>query len=341
MKKSPPSKDTGVLAGLGVTPPEERIYIALLKRDGASAAELAATLRESSRSVGAWLESLKEKGLTTHTPAKVRRYFAVPPDIAVEALIERRRSELHHARSAIAHLREAAGTSVSRKPADDRLVEVLSSEASVSAISQMIKSARSEILCLERLPLLISPAGAFEEANAYTLARGVKSRAVTDRNLLRVPGMLATLRKEIAAGEDKRVISGLPFKLIMVDRRVGVVPLSLDNTTGPSLLVRSHSLLLALHELFEMFWRLATPYSFDDAGRLQVASVTQDSKAEHDQLLTLLASGLNDKTIERELDISPRTFTRRVTALMKDLGASTRFHAGWLAAKSGRKDGQM
>jgi sugar-specific transcriptional regulator TrmB len=334
MKKRSASIESGALDGLGVTPSEERIYVALLRRDGATVAELAATLRVSGRSVGGCLESLREKGLTTHSPSRIRRYFSVPPDIAVEALIERRQSELHRARAAIAQLREAAGSSAAKRHADDRLVEVLSPEASVSAISQMIKSAQSEILCLERLPLLISPARPFEDANAHTLSRGVRTRAVTDRNLLRVPGMIATLRKEVTAGEEKRVFSGLPFKLIMVDRRAGIVPLSLDSTTGPSLLVRSSSLLLALHELFEMFWRLATPYSFDGSGRLQIAAVPVDSNAERNQLLSLLASGLNDKTIEQELDISPRTFTRHVTALMKDLGASTRFHAGWLAAQS-------
>jgi sugar-specific transcriptional regulator TrmB len=334
MKKAAVKQKTGALDGLGVSAAEERIYVALLRRDGASVAELAATLRQSSRSVGSCLESLREKGLTTHSPSRVRRYFAVPPDIAVEALIERRQSELRHARTAIARLREAASPPVAKRLADDRVVEVLSSEASVSAISQMIHSARSEILCLERLPLLISPARPFEDANAHTLARGVKSRAVTDRNLLRVPGMLATLRKEIAAGEDKRVFSSLPFKLILVDRRVGVVPLSLDNAAGPSLLVRSSSLLLALHELFEMFWRMATPYFFDPAGRLHVASVVPDAAGGSDPLLSLLAAGLNDKTIEQELDISPRTFTRRVAALMKMLGATSRFHAGWLASEA-------
>ena len=334
MKNPDRSGDTGALNGLGVSASEERIYVALLRRDGASAADLASALRESTRRVGASLEALKQKGLATHSPTRIRRYFAVPPDIAVEALIERRQSELRHARAAIARLREAASTAKESRHAVERLVEVLSSEASVTAISQMIASARSEILCLERLPLLISPARAFEDANAYTLARGVTSRAVTDRNLLRVPGMIETLRKEIGAGEQKRVISDLPIKLILVDRRVGVIPLSLDSATGPSLLVRSSSLLLSLHELFEMFWRLATPYSFDDSGQLRIASVSQGSETGTDQLLSLLASGLNDKTIEQELDISPRTFTRRVAALMKSLGATTRFHAGWLAAEA-------
>jgi hypothetical protein len=252
----------------------------------------------------------------------------------VEALIERRQSELRYARASIAHLRDIASDRARRR-SDDRLIEVLSPEASMSAIPQMIKSARHEILALERLPLIISPAGAFEEAHDVSFARGVKSRAVTDSNLLRVPGMLEPLRREVMAGEEKRVFPNLPIKLMLVDRRVGFLPLSLDSASGSSVLVQSSALLNALYELFDMFWRLARPYRFDETGRLRIGSdCAGDAGSERAQLLSLLSSGLNDKTIEQELDISSRTFTRRVTTLMKDLGASTRFHAGWLAAKS-------
>lgn len=324
----------GLLSGLGVTPAEERIYIELLTRDGAILAELVSDLRLSRTTVGRALGSLEEKGLITHAPARIRRYFAVPADIGVEALIDRRQSELHHTRSAIAQLRAVASAAALR--ADERLVEVLSSHASVSAVSQMVEAAKTEILCLERLPLLISPATALEDACVHSLGRGVKTRTVTDSSLLHVPGVTARLREEAAVGEQKRIFSGLPFKLLVVDRRVGVVPLNLDSAAGPCLIVRSSSLLLALCELFEVFWRTATPFGFDDSGNFQVGSAMHGMGDDSSQLLALLASGLNDKTIKHELDMSQRTFSRRVTALMENLGATTRFRAGWLAAQSQR-----
>jgi sugar-specific transcriptional regulator TrmB len=334
MKNEALSAESTNLSGLGIGAVEERAYIALLRRDGATAAELATALDIAPAAAAKLLDGLEAKGFATHSPDTVRRYFAVPPDIAVEALIERRQSELRYARASIAHLRDIASDRARRR-SDDRLIEVLSPEASMSAIPQMIKSARHEILALERLPLIISPAGAFEEAHDVSFARGVKSRAVTDSNLLRVPGMLEPLRREVMAGEEKRVFPNLPIKLMLVDRRVGFLPLSLDSASGSSVLVQSSALLNALYELFDMFWRLARPYRFDETGRLRIGSdCAGDAGSERAQLLSLLSSGLNDKTIEQELDISSRTFTRRVTTLMKDLGASTRFHAGWLAAKS-------
>jgi sugar-specific transcriptional regulator TrmB len=338
MKKVRVPPKIGILAGLNVTTIEERIYLDLLARDGATPTELTSALILARTTVIRALVSLEEKGLITQSLARVRRYFAVPPDIGVEALIERRQSELHHTRSAIVQLREINQAAGLTRRTDERLVEVLNSDAAVAAVAHMIKSAKHEILCLERLPLLISPARAIEDAHVHSLDRGVVSRSVTDSHLLRVPAVTERLRNEAAAGERKRIFSHLPFKLIIVDRRVGIVPLYLDNPSGPCLIVRSSSLLLALCELFEMFWRIATPFDFDASGNLRIRSAAHGNRDHSGQLLALLASGLNDKTIKHELDISQRTFTRRMTVLMRDLGASTRFHAGWLAAQLQRAD---
>ncbi|MQA60571.1 MAG: transcriptional regulator TrmB, partial [Actinophytocola sp.] len=52
-------------------------------------------------------------------------------------------------------------------------------------------------------------------------------------------------------------------------------------------------------------------------------------------LLTLLAAGVKDETIARQLMISPRTVTRRVAELLDERGARTRFQAGALAQQRG------
>ncbi|MFC7641848.1 helix-turn-helix domain-containing protein [Streptosporangium lutulentum] len=49
-------------------------------------------------------------------------------------------------------------------------------------------------------------------------------------------------------------------------------------------------------------------------------------------MLALLAAGLKDDAIARQLDVSLRTVQRRVRSLCDHLGAGTRFQAGLLAA---------
>jgi DNA-binding NarL/FixJ family response regulator len=46
----------------------------------------------------------------------------------------------------------------------------------------------------------------------------------------------------------------------------------------------------------------------------------------------MLAAGLKDDAVARQLGVSKRTLDRRVQELMRNLGAWTRFQAGWLAA---------
>jgi len=84
--------------------------------------------------------------------------------------------------------------------------------------------------------------------------------------------------------------------------------------------------------MFEMYWREAAPFIATDP---PVASPdASDSHPLHtDVLLALMASGLNDKSIEHELNMSARTLARRIVELTTRLGASTRFQAGWLAAQ--------
>jgi sugar-specific transcriptional regulator TrmB len=320
---APPSD---ALRALGVAPAEERIYISLLTRSGATVDEVAKRLQLSRRASQRVLSALEQKGLATQSPEKSPRFSAVPPDIAADVLIARRHSELHHARAAMVQLRETVDGGRKKYRGDKRIVEIVSRQAAAQMFLHSIASARTEILCLERMPALASTLGTLDQRYVDCLARGVRCRSITDSELLNLTGTLKRLRAASAAGEQFRIFPSLPFKLVVLDRRIGIIPLSLAQPDGPVLLVRSSSLLDALCELFEMYWRAATPFVVGKA-------IAGDAQLLHtDLLIPLLASGMNDKAIEHELAISPRTLARRIVEMTVRLGATTRFQAGWLAA---------
>src|SRR5699024_7415242 len=109
--------------------------------------------------------------------------------------------------------------------------------------------------------------------------------------------------------------SGLKFKMLMVDRRMALVPLDSGDVDSPALLVRSSALLDALHEFFEVLWANAAPMTVGKNGKLG-ESLSEDQPYEWaEDLLTLLAAGMNDKTIMSELDISASTLSRRIMKL--------------------------
>ena len=298
-----------MLEGMGVTHAEEQLYRALLRCEGLCLAEIAKKLGTSARAIASPLRALEGKGMVTHSPDRIPRYYAVPPDIAVEALIAKSQldEELRQrsARAAVAKLNAAMGTATEHAVPDERLVEILSPEATAQMFAQMHRTAQVEMISLTRRPMLISNVNEPDHLLFQCLERGVRCRALIDADLLSMPGWLDHMRDNTAHGEECRIAASLPFKLIVADRRIAIIPLDLRRPDGPVLLVRSSSLLDALCEVFELLWRNATPFPSSDAE--QVANGRRRSMP----LLSLLTSGLNDKAIELELGMSHRTLARR------------------------------
>ena len=320
-----------VLEGMGVTQAEEQLYRALLRCEGLCIAEIATKLGSSARAIAAPLRALEGKGMVTHSPDRVPRYYAVPPDIAVEALIAKSQldEELRqrNARAAVVKLSATMGGATEHAVPDERLVEILSPEATAQMFAQMHRTAQVEMISLTRRPMLISNVNEPDHLLFQCLERGVRCRALIDADLLNMPGWLEHMRDNTAHGEECRIAASLPFKLIVADRRIAIIPLDLGRPDGPVLLVRSSSLLDALCEVFELLWRNATPFPASDT------EGAAHGRRRSMPLLSLLTSGLNDKAIELELGMSHRTLARRISELMEELGAATRCQLGWLAAQ--------
>jgi DNA-binding NarL/FixJ family response regulator len=120
-----------------------------------------------------------------------------------------------------------------------------------------------------------------------------------------------------AEGEDARVLSGVPVKLMIADERTAILPLALDETGVDGIVVmHATPLIVAMKTLFESLWRVATPVGAADESRNRVPG-------EH-QLLELLSSGMTDRAIGYQLGVSARTVQRRVRRLLDITGARSR-----------------
>ncbi len=327
----PKADQLRLLEAVGVDGTEQRVYCALLRTPGATLPELARALNLQTRRLQRLLSQLESKGLVTHSPERVRRYLPAPPDLAVEALILRRQEELQRTRLVIPGLQEQMRAAARKTEREVQIVELVAGQATAQPYQQMQRGAQFEMLCLVRPPFLVSTPNRVDEARIAAAERGVHFRNIYDAQVLELPGWMEEIRRSVAAGEEVRIRSSLPGKLIIADRRVGLLPLNLQQPNGPVMLVRPSSLLDALCELFEMMWERAAPITFSRSGKVQMAQ-EDDSDADTDQLIALLAAGMNDKAIGHELKLSPRTLHRRLSALQESLDARTRFQAGWQAA---------
>jgi sugar-specific transcriptional regulator TrmB len=319
--------DDSPLLALGVSLDEQKAYEFLLANPGSTAAEVARRTRSTARRAALVLRALEAKGMANCLPERTPRYLPTPPDVALDLLTTRKQDELQRARVIAGRWQ----SKVRRTSFEEQPIEIITGREAISHMFQNLhRSAREEILCLERPPYVINATFQYFGVQKQAMARGVVLRNIVDASVLDTPGKAEALRKEVEDGENTRILASLPMKLVIADRRTALIPLTLEQARDIALVLRPSLLLDTLCELFEILWERATPFG-TAAVSVQLSEKIRRS-VDADRLASLLAAGMNDKSIAQEFGISARTLERRILELLKHLGARTRFQAGWQAA---------
>lgn len=302
---------------------EQRAYRLLLGMTGAGADDLAAQAGIGVGEAAGLLEALRDKGLATGGPP----FDALPPDVALGEVLLREQQNLEAARRMVASLSEEYRTTARRRR-PEHLVEIVVGAAALrERLREMQDSARDEILWFCRAhPIAMQGPENTEETPALT--RGVRYRAIYERELLEKPGELDSIVEAIKLGEQSRTLPTLPVRLAIADRAMAICPLVPDAVRGvgepTAAVIRSSELLDALIALFESYWERATPLVPDGAAE------------EPDRLLlSLVVAGLPDKSIATQLGVSKRTVQRRLDRLMDVAGVDSRAGLAFQAAKRG------
>jgi DNA-binding CsgD family transcriptional regulator len=325
--------DRRVLGALGVGIAAEDVYRALLTNPGSSTGELQEATALGSSRLRSALAELERNAMITRRGGTPTRFQPAPPDIVVEALVSAREDELNQARL---YARELA--TLSRTPPEQlhvtELVEILSSrEAVAERWVQMQQATRETVEVFARPPLAQSTPEEHESLQASLHGRGVVLRSIYDGEAIRLPGTLDHIHRTAASGEQARVVSQLPLKLALFDRRIALIPLTQrdpESMVDSGLVVHRSALLDALIVLFNIYWQLGTAVSPEK----ETSAARQDA-AETGTVLTLLAAGLKDEAIARELGVSTHTVRRRIAAITERLGVTTRFQAGLALGRQG------
>jgi DNA-binding MarR family transcriptional regulator len=304
-----------MLESVGVERPDEEAYRALLTAPGCGVPELAKLLDRDEREVAASVDRLEALGLLTTTSDHPVRLLPTRPDVAVDALVAVRRSELDRVRAEARELLSELRAQEQHRP--ENLVEVIVGQDAIAArFAQLLSGTRDQLLVLDRPPYASRP-GESDPRVRGLLNEGVVVQGIYSPDSLGVPGGVDEAYSAADAGETSRVHPQLPMKLAVFDRRIALLPLSVDQLVDSALVVHPCALLDALIEMFTLLWDQAVPV---------VPSVKADPTDA--RLMTLLAAGFKDDAIARQLGLSSRTVGRRVAELMETLGARTRFQAG-------------
>ncbi|WP_020666368.1 helix-turn-helix domain-containing protein [Amycolatopsis nigrescens] len=320
-----------MLGIVGIPPAEQAVYEVLVDSQAMTAAELRARLRLTAQQLRPALKALRALGLVSRSAGPPERFTAMAPEVALEALFLQKEHELKQGRVFAAFLRDryqeaAAG----RQPSE--LIEVLhGGEQITMRVEQVMRTARREVRFVDKPPYA-QPPSTLHPVERELLGKGVRFRGIYDRRALDLHDLRADLEAGLGLGEEARVIAEAPIKMILADTLLGLIPLrSGAPTLSSALVVHPSALLDALDAWFGNLWQQAVPLVFSgdeapDAGLLS---------AEHTRLLALLTTGMPDRSIAKNLGLSYRTYQRRLSDLMRALGADTRFQAGLRAAARG------
>lgn len=264
------------------------------------------------------------------------RLVATTPDealarllIAEEKRLNARQERLLEVRNELAGLRASFETARGgSRPTG--LVEIIVGRAAIEAAHRAVHVAAQRELSIcdtayfdvpPETPVVILP-------EPTKLMAGLRFRTIYDHSIFDLDpehGAI-TLSESLAGGEIQRLVPELPLKFVLADESLALVALTLTGLDG-ALLVRSGPFLQLLRLYFELLWQRAVPIGGEDE--------TANEHEMYGAIPRLLATGLSDDAVARQLGLSVRSVRRKIAEMMDDLGAVTRFQAGVLAERAG------
>ncbi|MBA2556985.1 MAG: TrmB family transcriptional regulator, partial [Chloroflexi bacterium] len=244
---------------LGLTSYEAKAYLALIRRDSYTAAQVARQANLPRQRIYDVLGSLVEKGLASARPGSVVKYAATAPDQALETLIEHHRRQLaemeEEAAAMVANLSPgfAAGRE-HREPLE--YIEVLRDRRAITErFDELQAQVKKEILVFTKPPYAKPPQQNLE--GLEVTRRTHAARSMYEFSVFDDPAVARGVRRFIEAGEEARFVPELPLKLVIIDECIVMFGMT-DPVAGSSdltiVVVEHPSLAQVLKTAFSTIW---------------------------------------------------------------------------------------
>ncbi|MFD6226045.1 hypothetical protein ACFWFZ_04100 [Streptomyces sp. NPDC060232] len=323
---APASADSAVLGPTAI-----RLYTRLLEGGPAPTTALAAALGLSEDHTEHAAAELVRHRLLARDPDGTRaRWRAVSPYTAAAELVGPEENRLRRRLETLERTRARLSSLIPlyeetyRRGADSGAVEVVEARDRVMLlISDAAARCTQEVLTVQ--PGGGRPPGYLERAlprDLEMLGRGVRLQTLYQHTARYSPGTQEYVRAVSAAGAEVRTLGELFGKMLVFDRATAFLPVW-DNPDA-AVVLREPSAVAFLCSVFANAWSLAEPFS---------ASYTATTSTQlQDTIAGRLADGAKDELIARRLGMSLRTCRRHIAELMDELGAESRFQAGYLLA---------
>ncbi|MFC8505127.1 LuxR C-terminal-related transcriptional regulator [Streptomyces sp. NPDC057411] len=321
------------------------LYQALRATTGESFDEVACRLdlteteRERCRDELIALGLLDHGHITPERPSPV----VVAPDVALLHLLQHERDRLENrlAETSRAHttLETLAGPFLRAglEPGSEVEVEIVDDPERVrreladltetvrdSVHSMLTGSVRREEMALELA------------RDRSRVERGVRVHAMYSQRVGTVPEMAQHLAARTALGVEVRLSPVVPMNMVLADDNFALLPTDPHDPDSAAILARGPGLVRSYRALYGYCWHAATPYGHEEPSEHRGDGLSEQQRA----ALRMLASGIKDEQVARNLGVSLRTVSRLISEVMQELDAASRFEAGVKAARLGLLDGE-
>lgn len=196
-------------------------------------------------------------------------------------------------------------------------------------IASVVADAEFELLTAQpQTGRSASTLAAATQRDLAALERGVKLRTLYQHSARRSRTTHKYVASVSARGAEVRTLDEFFNRLIVVDRRIAVVPG--HEGLAVALAVREPSMVAYLVDMFERTWERARPFANRES------KVSRDIAAEQRAMtIRMLIAGYADPASAKRLGVSPRTYAGYVSELKNEFEAQTRFQLGYEMGRRG------
>lgn len=265
------------------------------------------------------------------------QYVVVDPQMVQGATVTplgHRASELIHEASSWAQAFSQLAQAYRRFPTvDDGPLTELHGDQINQFLEQLLVNAQEELLTAQ--PQVGRSAASLKAATARdvtALQRGVRMRTIYQHAARRARFTRQYVASVSAEGGEVRTLDEFFNRLIVVDRRIALIPSSHD--LGVAIVIRDRNLVAYLVDIFERNWDRGRP--FTQVGGDVLSDIAREQRA---MATRMLIEGHPDSASAKRMGVSDRTYAAYLADLKNAYEAQTRFQLGYrMGLEAARRD---
>ena len=205
----------------------------------------------------------------------------------------------------------------------------ISDQAIGPFLTGLVSEAEEELLTAQpqtgRDPQTLAAAALRDTA---ALERGVKMRTLYQHSARRSSITHSYVAAVTARGAEVRTLDEFFNRMIVVDRRIAIIPGAEDLRVAVA--IREPSVVTYLVDIFERTWERARPFTNKESSMMKDIAAEQRAMT-----IRMLIEGHSDPVSAKRLGVSPRTYAGYVADLKEEYEAETRFQLGYTMGRLG------